>query len=268
MFNKEVVLSTGSIVLNRDLHISRNSLIASRVIAIRAMLETDGNKKEDEQLLDVANNIHLRAQQENCSQEDKDLSFQLFNQESIIWAENSGYNSLLDDSNQSQRIEAYKQSWLFVLNPPKLPNFKSRDQLAEEEVNRRYPSGNYILDNIARPSKGIAGGATGTPTKDQIITRYKEDTNIIHRYYDQFSNYIDQNLDRFTELKVRRHLDKIEWGDRNHPLQILWKINNIKEMVPRKGGRLGRGVGITPPFNVNNLFSGNAYIFKSDDAIL
>ncbi|WP_163832760.1 hypothetical protein [Spartinivicinus ruber] len=253
--------------LNGDLQIDQKSLVASRVIAIRKILKADVSDKEDEQLLDIVNNIHLTAQQEKSSQEEKDLSALLFNQESIIWAKNNGHSGLLETENQEERISAYKQSWLISLNPPKSPNFKSRSQLAEDEVDKRYPDGNYVLDNLLRPARGLVSSSQ-SPTKDQMITRYKEDSDVIHRYYDQFSNYINQNLDSFVEFKVKDSLNKIKWTDRGKLFQKLWKINNIQEMIPRESGHLIRGNGLGPPFSIKSHFNDNAYFFKSHDGKL
>ncbi|MDE1465490.1 hypothetical protein [Spartinivicinus poritis] len=246
--------------LNGDLSVLPQSIISARVITAREILGSEVSTKEDEQLLDIINNIHLEAKKEDSSQEAKDLSALLFNQESIIWAKNNGYNSLLEASNQERRINAYKQSWSFTLNPPMLPNFKSRDQLAKEEVDRRYPSGNYELDNL-RPTSGLL--PRPTPTKEQVINRYKSDPNVIHRYYDQFSNYINQNLGRFVDLKVSDTLSQVKWGDRDKSFQALWKISNIQEMIPKADYIRVRGAPPLPPLRGNPLFSGNAYFFKS-----
>ncbi|RDH42078.1 hypothetical protein [Zooshikella ganghwensis] len=251
--------------LNGDLQLEQKSLVAARIFAVKQVLGDTTANKEDEQLLEIANDIHYKAGLANATQLEKDESVLLYNQESLVWAKNNDFTGLLGNDNTEKRLQAFKDSWSLALEPPILPLFKSRTQLAEEEVNRRYPDENYAAE-LVRP-KIRADLSTKTLTKQQVIRRYKNDPSVLHKYYDQFSNYISQNLERYVSGKTSSILNKngVKWTLRDEPFQAVWKITKVTEKVetiPMPGSVSGRHIIDS---EVIDRLDGESFLFKGAD---
>jgi|GEM_PF-3185645 len=113
--------------LNGDLSVAPSSLIGARVKAVRALLGPEAEGKEDEELLDTANEIHLEAARHPDDQAAVEASAALFAEEARIWAEENGGREL--DLTPEKIIDLYLESWKQAVSLLDIPHFKSRAEI-------------------------------------------------------------------------------------------------------------------------------------------
>ncbi|WP_156429459.1 hypothetical protein [Burkholderia sp. TSV86] len=188
------------------MQLDSNSLIAARIIAVKQLLEKEANNKEDEQLLEAANQVHFYAFSNHQNQSANDASLLLLRREFEIWASTNGAEKFYID--KKSQIDAFQELWDLALNPPQASNFKSRSKITKELA----PNGEMLFRE-----KYIKSAAT-------------------ELYYKQFMDYIGNHLPKLCAAKAIANiaetgLERLLMG--YSPNQI-WKIHDISVRIQKK----------------------------------
>lgn len=210
--------STGLLTMERrpqlggDLPVGRNSLVCARIMAVRNMLGENGEGREDEELLDIANQIHRHALAGTEDRQAMEASLALFREEAEIWASENGAASILVTS--ERKMEAYREAWSLALDPPPLPQFKSRSEIAHDYVKN---SPEQIYRRLTLEAQGLRDGGVNV---DQEATA---------AYFNQFIEYVSTHLPRLCAAKAIANakevgLERLEMEFRPRSAWIIDKI--------------------------------------------
>ncbi|MCX4029750.1 hypothetical protein H0A36_18865 [Endozoicomonas sp. SM1973] len=229
-----------SVSLNGDLSLQAGSILEARILAVKALLGSEGIQYEDEQLLNVANQIHANGAKPNATDEAKALSKALLNQEAILWGRQSSESGLSNGVNQERRLANYLGLWELSLNPPEAPQFKTRQQMAEEKVRRDYPDGNYG----ARPVGKLGVHDVTFNEKVNDVLRFGASNGLDKAYYGQFAEYINNNIEKLSSARAAVIAQNVGIGGGqliSEPKRV-WQVNGFKEVV-NKGSYSTSGGG-------------------------
>ena len=148
-----------------------------------------------EEMLEIANTIHRSAKESPHDTAAAATSQTLLAQEAALWAERNGGEGL--DPGSAFVQQAYLTAWTLAGNPPSPPAFKTRHELAAEDI---------AVHKIERPVKlGTELGkilVRETMTEEEHVAAHADTPEITTRYYDQFADYIEQDLDRLSAAKA------------------------------------------------------------------
>lgn len=169
--------------LHGNLPVCPSSLVAARIQAARELMGSAADGKDDEEVLDAANRIHVQAQRHPDRIFTEEVSKKLLVKEAQIWADQNGNKEL--QLPLEKIIEIYNEAWELALEPPSPPKFKSRDEIQAELDSNKINSGSgpiskFINDNIVSDNYHAS----------------------VKKYYEQFSDFISSNLPKFVTLKA------------------------------------------------------------------
>ena len=178
-----------------DLHVGSGSLIGARIAATRLLYGDEADCHEDEEMLEIANTIHQAAQERPDDAAAVAASQTLLVQEAALWAGRNGGEGL--DQGSEFVLRSYLAAWALAGHPPSPPAFKTRHELAAEDIETRgiepeVKLGTELGKILVRE----------TMSKEDHIAAHADSADIIARYYEQFSAYIAQDLDRLTAAKA------------------------------------------------------------------
>ena len=178
-----------------DLDVGTASLIGARIAAVRLLYGDEALCHEDEEMLEIANTIHRSAQERPEDTAAVATSKTLLAQEAALWAERNGGEGL--DPGAGSVLQTYLTAWALAGNPPSPPAFKTRHELAAQDIAEL---------KIERPVKlGTELGkilVRETMPEEEHIAAHADTPEITTRYYDQFATYIEQDLDRLSAAKA------------------------------------------------------------------
>jgi len=186
--------------LNGDLRVSASSLIGARVKAVRLLSGQEAEGKEDEQLLDIANQIHRDARNTRHDHAVRDASLALYKAEAEIWAAENGGDEII--LSREQQLDIYQEAWDLALEPPSTPEFKTRPEVWREKV--------------AKGKEALAGF-----NFQERMRSFRNDLTLhrigagaylydeaVRQYYKQFSDYIDKNLSKIAKIKAAANAEQ------------------------------------------------------------
>ncbi|WP_163834108.1 hypothetical protein [Spartinivicinus ruber] len=229
-----------SVSLNGDLSLQAGSILEARILAVKALLGSEGSRYEDEQLLNVANQIHTNGAKSTATDEEKTLSKALLNQEAILWGRQSA-SDLSNGANQERRLANYLALWELSLNPPEVPQFKNRQQMAEEKVRRDYPNGDY--GSQAKAAKFGVHHYTFDERVSEAL-KFGASNGLDKAYYGQFAEYINNNIEKLASAKAALIAQNAGMGGDqliSEPKRV-WEVSGFKEVV-NKGSYSTSGGG-------------------------
>ena len=171
------------------LALDKSSIVAARIAATRAYVGQDFAHESDSHVLEVANLAHLEARLNPADADAVRVSAHLLQQECEHWAAANGDPGMAD---AATRVEIYQELWSLAVDPPALPFFHSRDEIADQY-------------GMSRPVNIIAGATppyapvTGA-TLDQAhrIRYFRDDPEVVRRYLAQFHAYARTELGRLA----------------------------------------------------------------------
>ena len=204
---------------NGPSEVTCDSLVGTRILAMRNLLGDDAKHIDDENLLLLGNQIHNKANAllnadgvrkriedvlKDAGSDDAaaiELSEQLILEETRIWLDWNGGES--SDEALAKSVDAYRETWAFVLDPPSLPVFKTRKELAPQ----------YIIDHDVKPQKVYPAVATTETAIPGAVTTYDESyDDMVERvtgcedvkklYFKQFEDFIQTKLERLCDFKA------------------------------------------------------------------
>jgi hypothetical protein len=198
-----------------DLEVTPESLLGTRISAIKHLLGEDANDLDDTTLLGLANDIHEKADAlltvngrrktveealSNASPNDADaikLSQELFAVEASVWLDWNGIDP--SGAPQAKALEAYREVWDLAANPPSMPNFQSREQLAKARIEKENlkPQTVYPLEHTSE-LKPETTGTGRLETEKEHISRIADTTEVKQAYFNQFADY--RNSNEFSRL--------------------------------------------------------------------
>lgn len=195
---------------NRNLPLSQSSLVAARIKAARELMGSSANGKDDEEVLDAANRLHVKAERHPDSIFTEAASKELLVKEARIWADENGNKQL--KLPPEKVTEIYNEAWDLALEPPSPPNFKSRDEI------EAYLNSNKISSNSDPVSKLI---------NDSLISEYYHTS--VQKYYQQFSDYISNNLPKLVSLKALENAANAGLGRilMEHRPDRVWSVSDV-----------------------------------------
>lgn len=161
-------------------------LIAARTKAVRNLLGKAAEGTSDTHLLFFANKIHSDATKDPNSGSLIDDDLALWNEEARIWcAENGGDKHPVS---KEKCLEALKEAWDLALDPPPPPSgFKDWRKIRNE-----------LETNMSRAERArlkfTPSGSVGEAAQINVKTT--------RLYYEQFIEYLENNLDRFVAAKA------------------------------------------------------------------
>lgn len=202
---KRIIPVPNQIELKGDLPLDRRSLIGARVLAMRSLLGSAAANKEDEQLLEIANRVHLHAVENPMNHQASDAAAMLLREEARQWAAENGANIM--GVGEEDAIEVFLDEWNLALNPPPAPSFKSHTQVVEE-----------LPPDVHE-------------TEIDVLSAKK--------YFQQFHDYIQNHLKRFCAAKTMEVAAAAGLGRfvlEHRPSQV-WLIDEItfrKDWVSHK----------------------------------
>lgn len=170
--------------LNGDLPVASSSLIGARVKAAKALLGHAAEGKEDEELLDAANEIHLRAAHHPGDQAAVHASLALFAEEARLWADENGGREF--DLPPEKTIDLYLEGWQQALKPLALPHFRSRTQILKELKRNHARKENFHIIKLE----------LATLRKSHFLGRAEK------LYYEQFENFIKNDQRRLVTARA------------------------------------------------------------------
>lgn len=199
----------------KEVEVTPDSLLGTRIRAVKHLLGDEANDLDDTALLGLANEIHQRAGAllivdgrrktvddalETASQDDVEaikLSQALFAEETSIWLDWNGMKP--DGLPLAQAIDAYREVWDLAANPPSMPKFKTREELAKAHIEKNGLKREmwYPMEHISELKPEV----TAPPrleTEAEQISRIANTQDIKQSYFNQFSEY--QKSDQFARL--------------------------------------------------------------------
>jgi len=196
--------------------VAEASMVAARVSAVRKLLGRDAEDAPARTLLDAANRIHRQAAEHPRDRDAADASRALFEEEARLWAEENGSDSL--PLAPQKYVEIYKELWELALNPPPLPQFKTRSEIRSEvmgELTNVSPEERVRLLRLNMLSARTGG------------MQFEGDAR--RRYYDQFADYIDRHLPKLSVAKAIANAEEAGLGRilMEHRPASAWIIDQI-----------------------------------------
>jgi hypothetical protein len=181
-----------------DVEVDGASLVGARIAAVRSLYGEEAVFHEDEEMLDIANGIHLSAQHAPNDEAAAALSRTLLLEEAAIWAARNGGEGL--DPASERVLQTYLAAWSLAGNPPAPPAFKTRLELSAEDIAARGLEPPLKLSSQLGSSMALASEPM---TEEEHIASHADESEIVVRYYDQFADYIEQQLDRLCAAKAQ-----------------------------------------------------------------
>ena len=199
----------------QDVEVAPESLLGTRIRAVKQLLGDEANDLDDTALLGLANDIHQKAHAvlvvdgqrktidealDGASRDDVEaikLSQALFAEEASIWLEWNGVNP--SQVPPTKAVQAYREVWDLAANPPSMPTFKSREELAKAHIETKrlpretwHPVGHTseLQPEVTAPSR--------LETEEEHISRIANTQEIKQSYFNQFTEY--RNSDAFKRL--------------------------------------------------------------------
>ena len=202
-----------------DLDVGSDSLIGARIAATRLLYGAEADCHEDEEMLEIANAIHQSAQERPDDAAAVAASQTLLVEEAARWAERNGGEGL--DHGSEFVLRSYLAAWTLAGHPPSPPAFKTRHELAAEDIETRgiepeVKLGTELGKILVRE----------TMSKEEHIAAHADSPEITARYYDQFAAYIEQDLDRLSAAKAFsiEHAAGIAPLASAQPAQQVWSV--------------------------------------------
>jgi hypothetical protein len=198
--------------------IASDSLMGTRILAVRSLLGDEAKHIDDENLLLLGNKIHNRAQAllnasgarkrvddvlKNASPEDAaaiELSEALLFEETRIWLDRNGGSS--SDEEIKRSMTTYSEAWRLTLAPPPAPVFQTRKELAVEHIKANKIEPRTIYVPIAAPEYGIPSTFERLQTKDELIDEIADSSDIKKAYFKQFETFVHEKLDTISTFKA------------------------------------------------------------------
>ncbi|WP_173934819.1 hypothetical protein [Chelativorans sp. Marseille-P2723] len=233
-FHSEAELFTGEPMLKGDLQLDRRSLIAARVMAARGILGPEAAEKEDEQFLEIANEMHLRAATNPDDYVAGNTSKVLLHEEARLWARENGAEELRVPVDSI--LKAFREGWSLALDLPPPPHFKRRSEIMKEVA----------------PSIEERGRAS-------------VERKVIDLYYGQFFDYVKTHLDRYCTAKaldfaIRTGLGRFTMEYRPTGAWVIDDISVYKSWSPR-----GAPIAGMTKFHLTEGLQMPAFIFQLPD---
>ena len=236
------------------LALDQSSIVAARIAATRAYVGQDFAGESDAHVLEVANLAHLEARLRPADGDAVQVSANLLQQECEHWAAANGDAAIAD---AATRVEIYQELWSLAVDPPALPFFHSRDEIAD-------------LYGMSRPLHIIAGA---TPpyapvmgaTLDQAhrIRYFRDDPEVVRRYFEQFHAYTRTELGRLAAklaLLAGQQVGLKPLALTQKPAYI-WEVTAVDLVRVFSGGV--SAAGGMPPETLRRL--GACFIFQMAD---
>lgn len=196
-----------------------DSLVGIRILAMRNLLGDEAKHIDDENLLLLSNQMHNKAHAllhadgvrkrveevvKHASAEDCaaiELSEQLILEETRIWLDWNGGES----SNEvvAKSVDAYRETWALVLDPPSLPAFKTREELAAQYIKDRNVQPKKIYPAVVATEVAIPGAQVSyEESHDELVARIANDGEVKKLYFKQFEEFIQTKLEGLCNFKA------------------------------------------------------------------